>query len=96
MRRIEIEREIRLIVMSPLMLQVSDEIKFEKSDLEEDRHKALDFLFPQGQKVWVKVTAIEQDQRGGSDVRVNGSMRAVSQSDGGDLDPSGRLTAGVN
>ena len=80
--------------IAPLINQVSDEIKFEKSDLEEDRHKALDFLFPQGLKVWVKVTAVEPDQRGGTDVRVNGSMRAVSQSDGSDLDPSGKLALG--
>ena len=70
-----------------------------RSDANEDRQKALEFLFPQGQKVWVKVTAIESDERagaggGGENVRVNGSMKAVSQADGTDLDPAGRLMMG--
>ncbi len=44
------------------------------------------------------MTAIEANERGppGGDVRVNGSMKAVSQTDGTDLDPAGRLTAGTD
>ena len=45
--------------------------------------------------MWVKVTAVEPDEHRGGEVRVNGSMRAVSQADGTDLDPAGRLTAGA-
>jgi hypothetical protein len=71
---------------------VADDIKFAKEDENDDRVKAFDFIYPKGTHVWVKVTQVQPDERG--DVRVNGSMRAVSQADGSDLDPAGRMLAG--
>lgn len=73
--------------------QVANDIRFEKDDDNDIRIKALDYLFPKGHEVWVKVTSVEPDDRSG-ELRVNGSMKAVSQEDGSDLDPTGKLTAG--
>ena len=73
--------------------QVANDIRFEKDDDNDIRIKAFDYLFPKGHEVWVKVTSVEPDDRSG-ELRVNGSMKAVSQEDGSDLDPTGKLTAG--
>ena len=75
----------------PPSLQVSDEIQLSKGDEDDVKVKALEFLAPRGQRVWVKITEVSQDAGGG--VRLHGSMRAVSQKDGQDLDPGGMLTA---
>ncbi|GAB4812977.1 hypothetical protein N2152v2_000023 [Parachlorella kessleri] len=71
--------------------QISDEIHFGRDDDDETKVKALEFFLPQGEKVWVKVTEVRQEE--GRDARVGCSMRAVDQETGADLDPSGLLTA---
>lgn len=73
--------------------QISEEIKFERSDEDDTKVKAMDYFFPKGTPVYVKVTSAEPGGQNG-EVRVSGSLRAVSQEDGKDLDVSGQLTRG--
>mmetsp|Transcript_26220 Transcript_26220/g.77861 ORF Transcript_26220/g.77861 Transcript_26220/m.77861 type:complete len:587 (-) Transcript_26220:1722-3482(-) len=70
--------------------QVADDIVFTRDDDNDMRIKAMEFYFPKDTAVWVKVISVTPDASG---ERVNGSMKAVSQNDGTDLDPTGALTA---
>ncbi|KAJ9532328.1 hypothetical protein QJQ45_010367 [Haematococcus lacustris] len=73
------------------MTTISDELRFERDDPDEDKVKSMEFFLPKGQSVWVKVLELAPDpQRGGT--KVNGSLKAVDQGNGADLDP-GNLKA---
>ena len=39
---------------------ISSEVSFSKEDDEADRAKALDFLYPPGTAVWIKVTKVDE------------------------------------
>jgi hypothetical protein len=54
-------------------------------------HPPSQFLFPRGSPAFVKILSAEPDGSGG--FKVNGSMRAVDQESGADLDPTGQLAA---
>ncbi|KXZ49883.1 hypothetical protein GPECTOR_19g334 [Gonium pectorale] len=73
--------------------QVSDELRFTREDDDEAKVKALEFYFPRGEQVWVKVMEVTPDDRNPAEMRVNGSMRAVDQATGTDLDPNGLMAA---
>ncbi|KIY92261.1 hypothetical protein MNEG_15702 [Monoraphidium neglectum] len=73
------------------MNQVAEDIRFSREDADEDKVKALEFLFPRGSPAFVKILSAEPDGSGG--FKVNGSMRAVDQESGADLDPTGQLAA---
>ncbi|GFR46504.1 hypothetical protein Agub_g8085, partial [Astrephomene gubernaculifera] len=75
--------------------QVSDELRFNREDDEDAKVKALEFYFPRGEQVWVKITEVAPDDRNPAEMRVNGSIRAVDQTSGTDLDPDG-LMAGAH
>ncbi|GIL65986.1 hypothetical protein Vafri_19629 [Volvox africanus] len=73
--------------------QVSDDLRFSRGDDEDAKMKALEFYFPKGEQVWVKITEVAPDDRNPAEVRVNGSLRVVDQTTGADLDPEGLLLA---
>lgn len=55
------------------------------------KHKRVIATFPHSSQVWVKVVEVTPDERSG-DMRVNGSLRVVDQSNGTDLDPGNTQT----
>ena len=72
---------------------VSEDMRFAREDTDEDKVKALEWLCARGAEVWVKVTAVTQDeQRGG--MRLACAMNVVDQDTGADLDP-GNTRSGV-
>eukprot|EP00798_Chlamydomonas_sp_ICE-L_P020709 gene20709-27518_t len=71
--------------------QVDEGVRFEREDDDETKVKALDFLFPKGASVYVKVTEVNEDGNRPGEMRVSGSMRVVAQEDGKDLDPTGSM-----
>lgn len=74
---------------------VSEETsRFSRDDDEDDKRRALEFFAPVGSKVWVKIFEVKEEpdpKSGMMRVRVSASMRAVSQQDGSDLDPEGKM-----
>lgn len=66
---------------------VSDDMRFSRDDTDEDKLKALEWACPRGGRVFVKVTQISDDPRGG--FRIACAMNLVDQESGGDLDPGG-------
>lgn len=84
--------------------------RFSRDDDGEDRERAISFFAPVGSRCWVKVVDVEERRTkaggggrsgggGGSGgesggFKISASMRSVSQEDGTDLDPEGRLTLG--
>eukprot|EP00877_Chromochloris_zofingiensis_P006031 jgi/Chrzof1/1681/Cz10g17030.t1 len=74
-----------------LHCQVSDDIRLSKDDDDDMKVKALEFIAPVGERMFVKVTEVTPEGSGGSGFRVHGSMRVVSQADGTDLDPTGKM-----
>lgn len=72
--------------------QVSDEMTLSKADEDDIKVKAMEFYLPLRQRVWLKITEVNPDPSGRG-MRVHGSMKLVSQVDGSDLDPTGRLAA---
>ncbi|KAL4418798.1 hypothetical protein ABPG77_010207 [Micractinium sp. CCAP 211/92] len=71
--------------------QISEDLHFGREDDDEMKIKAMEFFVPRGEKVWVKVLEVRPEPGG---AKLAGSMRAVSQEDGRDLDPDNTLAAG--
>ncbi|PNH10420.1 hypothetical protein TSOC_002850, partial [Tetrabaena socialis] len=71
----------------------SDELGFTREDDDETKVKALEFYFPRGEQVWVKISEVSPDDRNPGELRLSGSLKAVDQQTGADLDPEGRLAA---
>jgi predicted RNA-binding protein with RPS1 domain len=71
---------------------VAADMRFSREDPDEDKVKALEWVCARGSRVYVKVVEVSEDPvRGGT--RIGASMTAVDQSTGGDLDPTGALSA---
>jgi predicted RNA-binding protein with RPS1 domain len=80
--------------------QISEEVHFGRDDDDDMKIKALEFFCPRGEDVWLKITEIKDnpDHRGGggaggTNLKIAGSMKAVDQNTGADLDPDNLLTA---
>lgn len=73
--------------------QVSDEIQFSREDEDQLKIKALEYMCPPGEEVWVKVVEVNEDPSVPGSFRLHGSMKVVDQQTGQDLDPSGRMTS---
>lgn len=58
---------------------LSEEIKLDRSDDDESKVKAMEFFFPRGTKVYVKIL---EEQQGG---KISGSIRGLDQDTGQDL-----------
>ncbi|KAK9817647.1 hypothetical protein WJX72_000130 [[Myrmecia] bisecta] len=67
--------------------QISDELSFSRDDDDLDKVKAMQYFAPPNSQVFVKVSDIREDGK------ISCSMRAVSQADGTDLDPTNSLHA---
>lgn len=67
--------------------QLSDHLRFDKQDTEEERIAGINGIVSIGDQVWIKIIEISPDQGGTSDSKISGSIKLVSQSDGTDLDP---------
>uniref|UniRef100_A0A7S3VHF1 S1 motif domain-containing protein n=2 Tax=Dunaliella tertiolecta TaxID=3047 RepID=A0A7S3VHF1_DUNTE len=74
--------------------QISDDIRFAKDDVDEDKVKAMEFFLPKGQEVWVKLTEVTLDE-GRGDFKLNGTLRTVNQETGEDLDPLNKKVSAV-
>ena len=83
---------------------VSEETsRLSRDDTDEDKRRAIEFFAPVGSKVWVKIVEVKEQEGGAGGAlldrhgglpprpRVSASMRAVSQQDGADLDPEGKM-----
>lgn len=70
--------------------QVAEDVRFTREDDDAARVHAMEFFLPPGERVWVKVLAHAPGPAPGQ-TRLSCSTRAVSQEDGTDLDPEGRL-----
>ncbi|KAL6779060.1 hypothetical protein ACKKBF_B18930 [Auxenochlorella protothecoides x Auxenochlorella symbiontica] len=70
--------------------QVAEDVRFTREDDDAARVHAMEFFLPPGERVWVKVQA-HAPGPGPGQTRLSCSTRAVSQEDGTDLDPEGRL-----
>jgi len=65
--------------------QISDHLTFTAADSDADRIAAVsEVVGTQGEKVWVKVVDVTEDERG---PKIACSLKLVSQRDGADLDP---------
>jgi predicted RNA-binding protein with RPS1 domain len=79
--------------------QISEEVHFGRDDDDDIKMKALEFFCPRGEEVYVKIIEIrDNNDLGGSssrgrgrDLKIAGSMKAVDQNTGVDLDPENRL-----
>jgi len=80
--------------------QISEEVHFGRDDDDDMKMKALEFFCPRGEEVYVKIIEIrDNDNRRGSgsggrgrDLKIAGSMKAVDQNTGSDLDPENLLS----
>lgn len=66
--------------------QISDYLSFAKDEHEDEKIATLEEIAPVGQRVWVKIVEISQ-QDPGQRAKVSCSMKLVNQRDGVDLDP---------
>eukprot|EP00775_Hariotina_reticulata_P012440 gene12440-12577_t len=74
--------------------QVSAEVTLTRGDDDDLKVKALEYVAPVGQQVFVKILEVSPDQAGPG-FRVHGSMRLVDQAEGADLDPTGQMAAAL-
>lgn len=71
--------------------QIAEELRFSREDEDDMKVKAMEFYASIGSEVWVKVVEVRQESNG---FKVACSMKAVSQEDGTDLDPSNTQAGG--
>lgn len=64
--------------------QISDHLSFSSGDSDAEKIVGISEVVAQGERVWVKVVDVTQDERG---PKVGCSIKLVSQRDGTDLDP---------
>ncbi|KAK3243918.1 hypothetical protein CYMTET_46453 [Cymbomonas tetramitiformis] len=73
------------------LTQVEKGLEFEREDKDEDKVKELERAAAKGSKVWIKVMELRPDEKVPGGNRISCSMKLVSQEDGTDLDPEGKL-----
>ena len=75
---------------------VSADFRFSRDDADEAKLQALSWACPLRSRVFVKVTDVQPDARGGNQLRISLSMRAVDQTTGADMDPDNRDAAAAS